>query len=202
MKKKRDIKISKYTTFLVGTWVGCLLLLGAGYLFFHLPQKEIMGQVRRQFTESNERREIAEMASQDGVRQKIQQRYEEVDHKINCFSVSKDNMTSLVFEIGKMAGELGLSEFSSKNLNSRNVSTVKKSQIVTEQWLAIEFNASFEQFAQFVNRLEKSTPVVFVEKMMIRRADKGQKKHEVKMELSFLATNEKKPHSVAMSNPR
>ncbi len=202
MKNKKKIKITRYTAFLAATWAGCLLLLGGGYLFFHLPQKEILAQAERQFRESNEIREIADMASQDSVIQNAQQRCDEVCEQIHHYSLPEKSITNLVFEIGKMAGEIGLSDFSSKDHNNRNVSTVTKSDIVTEGWLAVEFKASFEQLLQFVNRLETAEPVVFVETLMVSRGTNGQKIHEVKMELSFLATTGEGNYSVASAPPR
>lgn len=197
MKKKMNMKISRYTAALVGTWAGCLLLVAGGYLFFHLPQKEKLAQAQRQCSDSTQLREIADMASRDSIVQKAQQRFEGVCGEVNQLSLPQDNITNLVFEIGKMADEVGLSEFSSKNQKSRDVSTVEKSKHVAEAWLAVEFSASFEQFAQFVNRLETSEPVVFVEKLSIGRANNGIKKHDVKMELSFLATTDENTRSVA-----
>ena len=202
MKNKKKIKITRYTAALVATWAGCLLLLAGGYLFFHLPQKEILAQAQRQYNESNQIRELADMASQDNVISKAQQRCEGLCDQIHRYSLPQKSITDLVFEIGKMAGEVGLSDFSSKNQNNRNVSTVTKSDIVTEGWLAVEFNATFEQFLRFVNRLETTEPVVFVETLMINRATNGQEKHEVKMELSFLATTGEDKYSVATASPR
>lgn len=198
MKTLNTKKITKYKMFLIGTWAVCVLLLGAGVLFFHLPQKEVLNRVQKQFDESRQQRELAELAGQETVREKAQQRLDEVQQHIQQYSLPSDDVTTVAFEIGRTAGELGLSGFSSKHLSQQKLSTVKESKLLAEAWLVVEFEASYEQIVQFVHRLEQSRPVVFIEDLSIRRADNGQANHEVKMELSFLTRTEKENRSVAM----
>ncbi len=201
MKTLSDIKGNKYLMSLIGTWAGCILLIGAGYYLLHMPKKDVLMQVGRQYSESKELLETAQMATRDDICQKIKQSSEETAQKITNFSVSQDDITGLVFEIGKIANELGLAEFSSKNQREQSYPTVGKDSMVTEAWLEVEFKSSFCQFAQFVNRLERGAPAVFVEKTFIRRDESGMQKHDVKLWLSFLTTKEGYG-SVAIANPR
>lgn len=197
---KIDIKNNKYQRYLVSIWVGCFLLIGAGYFIFHLPKKGQLIQVQRQYTESQDQLTIANKAGRDDIRQQMKQSFEETANMISRFSVPRDNITGLVFEIGKIANELGLSQFSSKNQRNQSVSTLGDSEVVSEAWLEVEFQSSFLKLTQFVNRLEQETPVVFIEKVTLQRDDSGHNKNKVKLELSFLAT-EGKNNSVAITTP-
>ena len=201
MKKKFDIKKNKYLMSLAGTWAGCILFIGAGYGLLHLPKKEVLAQVQRQYTESKEQLETAQMATDPAICQKSKQRCEETTQSIGRYSVPQENVMGVVFEIGKIANELALSEFSSKNQKTQGYPTVGKDAVVTEAWLEVEFKGTFQRFVQFVNRLEQGTPVVFIENVEIRRDENSQNKNDVKMQLSILTT-EDKPHSVASANPR
>ena len=198
---KIDIKNNKYQSYLIGTWVGCFLLIGAGYFFLHVPKKSQLVRVQQQYTESNDQFTIANKATRDDIRQEMNRCFEDTANMINRFSVPQDNITGVVFGIGKIANELGLSEFSSKNQKAQSLSTLGDSEDVSEAWLEVEFESSFLKFAQFVNRLEQETPVVFIEKVVLRRNENGQKNNDVKMELSFLTT-ESKINSVAVANPQ
>ena len=198
---KVDIKHNKYKICLIGIWVGCVLLIGAGYFVFHLPKKSQLVQIQRQYTESQDQLTIANKATRDDVRQQAEQNFEDTANMINRYSIPCDNVTGVVFEIGKIANELGLSEFSSKNQKAQSLSTLGDSKVVSEAWLEVEFESSFLKFVQFVNRLEQETPVVFVEKITIRRNEGVQTNSDVKMELSFLTT-ENKVDSVAVANPQ
>ncbi|MHC4926810.1 MAG: hypothetical protein ACYTER_05690 [Planctomycetota bacterium] len=198
MKTKQKIKITKYTASLAIIWGACLLLIGVGYMFFQLPQQTTLAQIERQYDESRQAYELAETAGSESIRQKAQQQMEEVQQTIDALSLPEGNVTGLVFQIGKIADELELADFSSKHIKNQSVSTVEKSKHVNEAWLEVEFKGSFEQFAQFVNRLEQSTPAVYVEDLRIVRDNHEHKYHEVKIELSFLATTNPKKRSVAM----
>ncbi len=201
MKKKFDIRKNKYLMSLAGTWAGCILVIAAGYYMLHVPKKEVLAQVRRQYTESKEQLEIAQMATEPAICEKVKKQCEEATQSISRFSVHQDNVTSVVFEIGKIANELGLSQFSSKNQRAQSYPTVGKDSTITEAWLEVEFDSSFLRFVQFINRLEQGTPVVFIEDIVIRRDENSQNSNQVKMQLSFLTT-EDKARSVASANPR
>lgn len=202
MEKESKRKFSRYTVLLAGTWAGCLLLIAGGYCFFQLPQKTTLRQAKKQQGESQQVREIADMATQASVIQKARLRLADSCEQIHSYSLPQDHAADLVFEIGKIAGELGLSEFSSKNYTNRKQSTVSQSNRVDEAWLLVEFHASFDQFVQFVHALETAEPVVFVETLSIARTEGGQEKHEVKMTLSFLATTGEQSYSLAAADPQ
>lgn len=197
MKTKKTLKVTRYSAALAAAWVGGLALIGTGYFFFQVPKQTMLMQIEHQYAESRQGRELAETAARDEVRQKAQQRLEAVQQAIHAYSLPADNVTSLAFEIGKTATELGLSEFASKHRRSQTVSTVEKSKCVAEAFLSVEFKASFDQLAQFINRLERSSPAVYIEELDVRRGQDG-RPHEVRMELSFLTTEDASKRSVAM----
>lgn len=199
MNMKINIHNNKYLVSLITTWVLSTLVLAGCYYLFHLPKKEMLKQVRRQYDESNELAAIANKAVQQDTQEQIIQRCRTADQMIARFAVPQENTTGLVFEIGKVAGELGLSEFASKNPKAQYHSTLPKDTDVTEAWLELEFKTSFIKFAQYVNRLERQKPTVFIEKMALRKTDDNPREIEVRMELSFLVTQNKKS-SVAMAD--
>ncbi|MBL7214929.1 MAG: hypothetical protein ISS71_04550 [Phycisphaerae bacterium] len=199
MKMKIDLKNSTYLVSLIAVWGGVFLVLIACYFIFDLPQKEMLAQVQRQHTESKDMLLLANKATRQDIQDQMKRHFEEVDETVRRFSVPQDNTTGVVFEIGKIANELGLSEFSSKNQRVRDLSTLGENQEVTEAWLKVEFKSSFLNFAQFVNHLESQTPTVFIEQITLRRNENDLREHDVKMELSFLVT-QNQTDSVAMAD--
>jgi hypothetical protein len=199
MKIKFDIKNNLYRISLIAVWGGVFFVLVICYFTFHLPKKEMLTQVQRQYTESNDQLLIANKAKRQDVREEMEQRFEKIQQTVRHFSVPQDNMTGLVFEIGKIANELGLSQFSSKNDNSHDIPTIGESSEIKEAWLQVEFNASFLKFAQFVNRLERQAPTVFVEQVTLRRNINNRAENEIIMDLSFLVT-QNKSNSVAVAD--
>jgi hypothetical protein len=199
MKTKIDLKKKTYGLWLTAAWGAGFLVLAACYFMLHLPQKDKLAKVRRQYAESQEMVLIARKAAQPDVRDRLQQRFEDAGQAVRHFSVPQEKTTGLVFEIGKIANDVGLSAFSSKNQPIRDFSTLGESQQVTEASLKVEFASSFLKLAEFINRLERQTPAVFVEQMTLRRNEEGGAEHRVRMDLSFMVTHNQS-QSVAAAN--
>jgi len=192
-------KISKYAIVTLAVWGASVVVSGMGYFLFCSPQKIELARLQNQYSESQEELELAQLAGLDQTKAKMTLRSEEVDRLISDFSTGPDKMTELVFQVGQIANELHLSEFSSKNEKKKDQSTVAKSSTLDEGWLNVEFFATFNQFAQFINRLERHCPAVFVEEVSFRRATSSSKGHSVSLRLSFLAEKETSDKKVAVA---
>jgi Tfp pilus assembly protein PilO len=194
---KSNNKFSRYTIVTAAVWAVSAIILGGGYALFYMPQKAELLQVKTQCNESQTALEQAQLAAQEETKTKQQQECERVGQLISSFSTQQDSVTELVFEIGRIANELRLSEFSSKDQKQQNYSTVGKSKLVSEVWLNVDFQATFEQFALFLNRLECHDPVVFVEEVSFQRETQDTHGHKVSLQLSFLTETKAKNKKVA-----
>ena len=182
---------------MAAVWLVSVTVLGGGYILFYLPQKVELAQITNQCTKAQTELEEAQLAAQDQVKAKQNQRQEQIHQLISSFSTEQDAVTELVFEIGRIAHELGLSDFSSKNNGKQNYSTVGESKVVSEAWLDVDFVANFEQFAKFINRLESNNPVVFIEEIAFQRGSADSNGHKVSLKLSFLTETCEKNKKVA-----
>ncbi|MCI0498840.1 MAG: hypothetical protein L0Y36_04040 [Planctomycetales bacterium] len=200
MGSKQKIRLSRYALAAIAVWGVCTVLWVAGYYLFYLPQQTEQIRIQQQFSESAEQLENARLAALRKTKEQMQQRYEQTSRTIADFSTASDSVTGLVFQIGQIANDLRLTEFSSKNQKNQYASTVGDSKRLAESWLTVEFFATFEQLAHFVNQMERNCPFVFVEKVFFRRGAAGSKGHEAKLELSFLASTETVGDPVAMAD--
>jgi len=196
---KSNIKLGKYAIITLSVWAVSVVVIGGGYVLLYQPQKLELAQVRKQSSESQAELEKAQVAAQDQTKEKMKLRCEETSRLISGFSTRPDKMTELVFQVGQIANDLHLAEFSSKNEKRKDQSTVEKSKALEEGWLNVEFFATFNQFAEFVNRLERHCPVVFVEEVSFRRGTSKGKGHAVSLRLSFLAEKDADDKKVAMA---
>jgi hypothetical protein len=195
--KQIDLKKHKYWLSLLGIWVLGFVVVAVCYVTLHLPRKHMLIQINNQANESRDMLMIAQRATSPEIHREIEQELDRTEQAVHHFSVPRPNTTALVFEIGKIANDLGLSDFASKNQPLRDIPTIRDSKTVSEDWLKVEFQASFSDFAQFVNRLERQNPAVFVERLTLRRGEDGQLDHNVIMELSFLVTQDDNPLAMA-----
>ena len=192
------IKLNRYLIVTAAVWIVSVIALGGGYLLFGASQKSELVQLKTQCAESQSALEKAQMAAREKTKARQQQACEEVDQLLSSLSTQHDAVTELVFEIGRIAtNELRLIEFSSKNHKQNGYLTVGDSQFVDEVWLKVDFRATFEQFAQFLNRLECHNPVVFVEEVSFRRGTIDTDGHQISLRLSFLTESGTKNKKVA-----
>ncbi len=197
---KPTIKLSPYTRVTLTIWAVSIAAVGGGYLLFYLPQKTELAQIQKQCAETQRKLEKVHQVAQAQTKEKMKQRCDESSRLISAFSTEHDKMTKLVFQIGQIANELHLAEFSSKNEKGKERPTVADSKALDEGWLEVDFSAAtFRQFAEFINRLERHCPVVFVEEISFRRKTSGSKGHAASLRLSFLAEKNAGDKTVAMA---
>jgi len=192
------IKFNRYTIVTVAICVLSAAIIAGGYFLLSVPQQIEFSRIKNQCAESQSALEQVQLAAQEGTKAKQKKQCEEIGQLVSGFSAQRDAATELVFEIGQIANELRLSEFSSKNQKQNNYSTTNKSKFVSEVWLDVNFKASFEQFMQFMHRLECHNPVVFIEEISFQRR-KNIQEHEASLKLSFLAEIGPKNKTVAMT---
>lgn len=186
--KLKEMKLSRYPVMLAAVWIIFLIVSIVGYWQLYQPLQAERIEVQRQFSESSQQLEQARLAARQETKQQIQQRLEHSTQTIADFCVPSESVTNLVFQIGQIANDLHLIDFSSKNQKNAYTSTLGTAKRMSEGWLIVEFFASFEQFARFINQLERNCPAVFVEKVQFRRGTAESKGHDIKLELSFLTS--------------
>jgi Tfp pilus assembly protein PilO len=194
---KTKIKFTKYMIITTAVWGICAVFIGLGYVVYYQPRKAELAQLEIRFSESQSQLEQARVAAQDESKEKLQQRWEQSHRLINSFLAQEETVTGVVFEIGQIANELRLAEFSSKNQSQASHSTVEDCKSLSEAWLNVEFQASFGQFSEFINRLERNCPVIFIEEVTLRRGTGSAKGHPATLKLSFLAKTDAKHKTFA-----
>jgi hypothetical protein len=189
MIKKTGTTLTLYQKTAIGVWGAGVVLFGAVFLLCYLPQHELTAQVQYRFQESSREAAIAKQAASAEANELIEQQARQALEKLGAFTVSSDRVSSLVFEIGRMADSLKLQGYSSKYLDlpMRSVKAAEP-RLLSEAWLSVEFSGSYEQFARFVNLLERNQPAVFVEKAFVTRGQTENENCRFQLELSILAT--------------
>jgi Tfp pilus assembly protein PilO len=187
MNRKTKKKLTRYQKTAIGIWGAALILFGAGFFLCYLPQHELVAQVQHRFEDSNRQAAVARQASSAEARQQVQQQAERAIEQLETFAICSDRVSGLVFEIGRMADSLQLQGYSSKHLESPNrMEKPTEPSLLSEAWLFVEFSGSYEQFARFVNLLERNRPAIFVEKVTVTRGAGGSENCRFQMELSIV----------------
>ncbi|GAI49604.1 unnamed protein product, partial [marine sediment metagenome] len=107
-----------------------------------------------------------------------------LQERFKDFVINFDNLANLTFDISQIAKEKRLASFSIKGVETRGGSSIFDSKYLSENHFAVSFTGSFNQFATFLNALERHRPVVFVDKLKITHSRRENSDHKVDMDLA------------------
>ncbi len=193
MKFKRPNSAFKQYTLLVScTWGLWALIAGAAYFLVLGPQQIAVARLEREFHISNEQYAMAQTAQRKETKAHIESILKEQTEKTSRFVVPSDMASGMTVHISQLASEHGLSEFSTKTRELSSTFGTDSKANLTDAWLELTFACSFNQFAAFLNSLERSRPVLFVESAQIIRDTEGSGLPRARVLISYLM--DRPPH--------
>ncbi len=167
------IKIyKKYLMITAIAWAVCLVLFVAAYLILLRPQTNHKKSLDRTLAEKEQLYEFAQLAAQEQTQIRLNEQIERLRERVKDFVVDAEDAVNLTFDIGRIANEKKVTSFSvePKEKPAAFSTPVPDSNCVEESYIEISFTAGFNQFAAFVNALERHRPVLFVHKFVIARS--------------------------------
>lgn len=200
MTVKHKWLMTRYGKTAAAAWAGSALLLAVWMFGFYLPQHHKLMQLHQRYREIKQEASLAQKAASEQTHQELEQQVSKADAQLNAFTIPSDQVGSLVFGIGRMAGQLNLAGFSSKSVNVQATEKTDTKMLISEAWLSVAFQGSYEQFARFMNQLERNHPAVFVEKIGIQRNNKGVPACTFQMDLSILISAGQESGSAAVAS--
>jgi len=173
------------TTSLV--WGVCFVLLAAAYYLVLSPQKGTIKGFERVLAEKKQLYETAVRAAQEKTKALQAQEIEELKSRLADFVVESDESANLTLDISQAAGQKNL-----KSLTIESKSKVASPSVeipgckhIFEDYINISFTAGFNEFAAFLNSLERHRPVVFVDTFkIVRSSEEDSKGHAAEMDLA------------------
>ena len=100
----------KYVKSLCIFWCIAFVVFGAAYLLLIRPQSQAVDEIKKQLTQSENDYIAAQEARNKESRAKLQDKLHEAQNIMNSFSVSSENVATLIFEISQIAQKLGLED--------------------------------------------------------------------------------------------
>lgn len=174
----------KYFAVLALMWIGCFVLFLFVYMFVLTPQKKTKKQIQKQLDEKKQMYDAAQRAAQEETKIRLNERVEHLRNELKNFAIDFENSADLTFDISQIANEKKVDSFSIRTKDDRRGSALPNSDYISENHIDVSFTAGFNQFATFLNALERHRPVVFVDKFTITRSRQGDSGHQVKMKLA------------------
>ncbi len=172
----------KYFTTAALIWAGCFILFLFVYMIVLAPQKKTRKQIENQLAGKKQIYNSALKATQEETKIWLNEQIENLRNKLNGFVIDFEDSANLTFDISQIASEKKLDSFSIKGKDAGENSTDFK--YLSENHIDVGFTAAFNQFATFLNALERHWPVIFVDSFKITRSKRGDPGHKVNMSLA------------------
>lgn len=177
----------KYFTKVSLMWAGCLILLVLVYIFMLVPQKRTKKQVASQLVEKKQMYNSIQKLVLEENRLKLNQEIEHLQSKLNGFMAASNSSSNLTLDISQIANNKNIYSFSIKPRDSRKGSKTSNWEYLSENYIDVNFTASFNQFATFLNALERHRPVIFIDKFKIIRSKESDSDNKIDMTLAVFA---------------
>jgi Tfp pilus assembly protein PilN len=114
-----------------------------------------------------------------------------LNERLGSFVVDPGSTSNLTYEISGISNEIGLNSFRIAPM-SESIAALEDCKYVSGQFYHVSFTSSFNQFATFINALERYRPFIFVDTFSISQSRQGNQEHDVQMQLAILVAKSDK----------
>ncbi len=166
------------------TWAGCLVLFFFIHMFMLAPQGKNKKQIEKQLAEKEQMYRLAQKAAQEETKIQLNEQLKYLQERFEDFVIGFEDLANLTFDISQIAKEKRLASFSIKGVETRRGPSVFDGKYLSKNHFAVSFTGSFNQFATFLNALERHRPIVFVDRLKITHSRLENSDHKVNMNLA------------------
>lgn len=174
----------KYLTKAALIWAGCFILFFFIYILMLAPQGKNRKRIEKQLAEKKQTYHLAQEATQEETKIQLNEQLKHLQERFKDFVIDLEDVANLTFDISQIAKEKSLNSFSIKSEDTRGGPSIFDGKYLSENHFAVNFTGSFNQFATFLNALERHRPVVFVDRLKITHSRQENSDHKVDMDLA------------------
>ena len=174
----------KLFTIVALIWAGSLVLLVLAYVVVLSPQQKSKQQVETEFSETKRKYDSVIEMSQEETKARFKEELESLQNTLKDFAVDSNDSPNLTFDISQIANDKKVESFSVKTQEDSIKSARLGLKYLKENQINISFAGNFNQFATFLNTLERNRPAFFVDNFKITRSQREELGHTVNMRLA------------------
>jgi Tfp pilus assembly protein PilO len=160
-------------------WAACFGVFLLAYIFVLGPQKNYKKSIENKLAERKQVYKSALRAAQEETKVQLNKQIERLRNRLKDFVVDFEDATNLTFDISQIANEKKVDSFSIKSKDSRGFTAIPDCSHIFENNIDISFTGGFNQFATFLNALERHRPVLFIDKFLITRSGQEDAEYQV-----------------------
>ena len=160
------------------------MLFVFAYMLILAPQNKTAKQVKKKLVEKEQKYNFALQSIQPKTKLKLNKQIKDLQDDLANFVVDLEYSANLPFYITRIANEKQIAMVSIKTQDDGGETKLPDCDYIYENRINIDFAANFNQFAIFLNALERYRPVIFVDECTIERSKQDNSGHLVDMNLS------------------
>jgi hypothetical protein len=165
-------------------WAACFVLFVVAYLLVIGPQNRQRKNIENEFDKCTQMYEFAQKAAQEETKNKLHNEIELLRDRLTDFVVDLKGAEDLTFDISQIASENKVDSFSIEGKEVRATSGIADSNSISESFIEVSFTAGFNEFAGFLNSLERHRPVLFVNEFSLVRSNKDESAYNVTLNVA------------------
>ena len=181
------IKIYRgYFTTAAIIWTACLVLFLLIYMFVLGPQRLTKKRLESTLTKKQQAYKSAIRAAQEEVKTQLSETIERLHDRLRDFVIDLEDSANLTFDISQIASDKNVASFSIKSKDHREISAIPNCDYICENRIDIGFNSGFNQFAAFLNALERHRPVLFIDGFTMGISAQDDSSYQVDLDVAAL----------------
>jgi len=177
-------------------WAFCFIILLLSYLFVLAPQESLRRITERKLADTKNLAQSAREAAEEKNKNLLLEQLSNSGKRLKDFVIEQENSANLTFDIGRISSEVKLDSFSSNFTGGEGTIKTDNYKHIIARQISVNFNSSFNKFAVFLNALERSRPVFFIDTFSITRSAESDSGHKVDMKLAVLVGKDAKTKGV------
>jgi Tfp pilus assembly protein PilO len=174
----------KYLITVAIVWAGCFMLFLFAYIALLAPQQKSKKRVESRLADIIQRHNSALTANQEDTKKSKNEEIEKLRETMRNFAYDFEDSANLTFDISQIANEKKVNSFSIRMQEDSRGAQKEDLKYIQENRIDISFTSDFNQFATFLNALERHRPVVFVDNFKITRSAVDDSNHRTNMKLA------------------
>jgi len=197
------IKIHKKYLLTSGViWAACFVIFLLAYMLFVRPQKNSRKLIESKLTEKKQVYESALRAAQEETKIRLNEQIESLQNRLKDFVVDFEDSANLTFDLSQIAEEKKIASFGSKVKNDHGLTTTADYKYIRENHINISFIGDFNQFATFLNTLERYRPVIFVDKFTITRSGREGSVYQISLNVTSFVRKQQDSETAGKSTAK
>jgi hypothetical protein len=164
-------------------WISCLLVFLFVYAMLLRPIQKNNSILEKQLAEKKQICDLIQQLEQEQTRLQLVDRMNRLRDSVNIYAVESGRMPDLIFNISQIANDKKVTSFNIKNRETSKNSNSFNGKYISEDYISVSFETTFDKFAAILNYLERNKPVVFIDKFTIIRSDDKPSENQVQMDL-------------------